>query len=95
MKSKCDQTWLRIDGQTSWGVNEIDHYLRTKSAFSIGDWFEGAPSVGLAEPIFGSGDCPTEDFASFNLKIRTERPVYTSRKSQSPWPRPPEHLGTR
>ena len=24
------------------GVNEIDHYLRTKSAFSIGNWFEGA-----------------------------------------------------
>src|SRR5258708_18609895 len=23
------------------GVNEIDHYLRTKSAFSIGNWFEG------------------------------------------------------
>jgi len=38
---------------------------------------------------------PTEDFGSFNLKIRMERPVYTSRKSQSPWPRPPERLGTR
>jgi len=48
----------------------------------------------VALPQMTTSD-PTEDFVSFNLKIRTERPVYTSRKSQSPWPRPPEHLGTR
>jgi len=90
--------WLHIDGQTFGGLKEINHYLRTKSAFSIGNWLEGAPNVlrgSLAEPIFGSGDCPTEEFAPFNLKIRAERPVYTNRKSQSPWPRPPEHLGPR
>jgi hypothetical protein len=52
-------------------------------------------SILSIRPIFGSGDCPTEDSVSFNLKIRTERPVYTSRKPQSPWSRPSEHLGTR
>src|ERR1700730_16233063 len=27
------------------GLNEIDHYPRTKSAFSIENWFEGAPNT--------------------------------------------------
>src|ERR1700756_2157608 len=39
LRNQVNQTWLQIEGQT-FGGYEIGHYLRTKSAFSIEDWFE-------------------------------------------------------
>jgi len=35
-------------------------------------------------PFAGSGDCPTDDFVSPNLKIRAKQLVYRGRKPQSP-----------